>query len=213
MPNTVVRKLANRITLTPRDVEAVSSLKQAGIVDVTKVFDIGFRQPMNFTEGLNDRNKEGIQRALTPGITLGTTRTQLMKFDVEKGDCAVLKTLVLQKPAQAQVGEATVSISRDDDEDLIQFDPAAIQGSTANIELHIPAYNEIKVELESNTANQANYKAYAALQIKVVGLWTKARLLEFSEDSFPIELTVSEAEQREIDSLMLKELNRAGLML
>jgi len=77
-PNTVVRKLANRITLTKRDFEAVAALKQAGIVDVTKVFDVGFRQPMNYTEGLNDRNKEGIQRALTPGITLGTSRTQLV---------------------------------------------------------------------------------------------------------------------------------------
>jgi len=91
MPNTTMRRLANSIPLTKNDLDAIRGLKEAGIVDVTKVFEIGFRQPLNFSEGLDDRNKEGIQRALVPGITLGSTRTELMNFDVEKGDCAVLE--------------------------------------------------------------------------------------------------------------------------
>lgn len=211
MPNTTIRKLANKVQLTKFDLDAIRDLASAGIVDVDKVFRIGFRQPLNFSEGLDDRNKEGIQRALEPGITLGSTRTELVNFDVEKGDCAVLKTLLLQKPAQAQVGEATVSISRDDDADLIQFDPAALESSVTLLNIHIPAYNKLKVELESNTANQANYKAYAALEIKNVGLFHKARLQEFSSESFPPDIVVSDLEQDEIDKLLLRQLSRVGL--
>jgi len=190
-PSTVLRKLANRIPLSLRDLEAATQLKDAGIVDVDKVFQIGFRQPENFTEGLNDRNKEGIQRALVAGVNLSATRQELISFNVTPGDCAILKNLVIERPIQAEVGELTVFISRDDDDDLISYDPAVVQSSTSNLNLHIPAYDKLKVELLLNSGTHNNFKAFAGVEIKQVGLFTKARLQEFSGESFPTTIAVS----------------------
>jgi hypothetical protein len=210
-PSTVLRKLANRIPLSLRDLEAATQLKEAGIVDVDKIFQIGFRQPTNFTEGLDDRNKEGIQRAFVANVDLSATRQELVSFNVTPGDCAILKNLVIERPIQAEVGELTVFISRDDDDDLIAYDPAVVESSTTNLDLHIPSYAKLKVELLLNGGTHNNFKAYAGIEIKQVGLFTKARLQEFSGESFPTTITVSVEEQAQIDQLQLRNLARVGL--
>jgi len=209
---TTMRKLANKQPLNPRDTAAIARLAEAGL-DVLKVADIGLRVPRNFTEGLDDQNIDSFLRALGANVDLSTAgRTEIANIDVEPGTCAVLNSMTLEVPTQSEAREVSIFITRDDDNDLIVIDPAAFSSNKVEIPLFTPAYEKLKVEAILVSGVHNNYKASVGIEVKRVGLFTKARLLEFSNEFFPPQLPLTEEEIRQIDELNLRQLARVGAL-
>ena len=209
---TTIRKLANKKLLNPRDTAAMAILAEAGL-DITKIAEIGLRVPRNFNEGLDDQNIDSFLRALGAGVNLATSgRTEIANIDVEPGTCAVLNSLTLEVPIKAQAREVSIFITRDDDNDLITIDPAAFSSSKVEIPLFTPAYEKLKVEALLISGVHNNYKASVGIDVKRVGLFTKARLLEFSNEFFPPQLPLTDEEIKQIDELHLRSLARVGAL-
>lgn len=212
---TTIRKLANGRTLSSKDNDAIKILKgtkdSPGILDVISNFNIGMRIPKNFRDGLLDEVIGAEQRALGAGVNLVTgTRQELANIDVDSGTMLVLTNIGITVPVKADARDIEVFISRDDDSDLISFDPAALETSKKPFNLYTPAYDELKVEILQSAGVHNNFKAYAGFVKKRVGLFHKAKLLEFSADFIPDQINISEADLAAIDELHLRQLARVG---
>ena len=114
---------------------------------------------------------------------------------------------------QADAGEVSILISRDDDDDLYKFDPVAMGVNQISIPLFTPAYQELKVEVLQGSGVHNGFKAYAGISVKNVGLFHKARLQEFSPDFVPDQVAPTEAEEALITELNLRELARVGVTI
>lgn len=208
---TSIRKLANGKPFTARDEDAIARVLEVYGIDARAKFQTGFSLPKNFSEGFDDKNIDSVQRAFGDATTLTTAnRSELMNFDVQNGQCLVLNALNIEVPIQAEVGEVTGFISRDNDDDLIIFDPAAFQSRTVRLPINIVAYETLKVEFQLVSGAHGDFKAYAAASTKRVGLMTKAKLLEFSSQDYPSNLGLSTAEERIIQEMALQEVARVG---
>ena len=208
---TTIRKLANGQTLGTKDNKAIQVLKDAGLLDTISSFNIGMKIPKNFRDGLLDEVIGAEQRAFGAAVNLVTdTRQELANIDVDSGTMLVLTNLAMTVPVQAEAREVEVFISRDDDSDLLSFDPTALEATKKPFNLYTPAYNELKVEILQSAGVHNNFKAYAGFVKKRVGLFHKAKLLEFSADFIPDQISISEADLAAIDELHLRELARVG---
>lgn len=207
---TTVRKLVNNRSLNPRDRAAMEVLRASGL-DVASIVAIGMRIPRNFTTGLDDQSIASFQRALGAAVNLVTNnRQEVANINVDPGTCAVLNSISFTVPIQAQAREVSILITRDDDNDLISIDPAAFSGSKVEVPLFIPSYENLKVEVLQISGVHNNFKAQVGIEVKKVGLATKARLLEFSGEFFPPQLPLTDEDIAAIEELHLRELARVG---
>ncbi len=208
---TTSRKIFNGRTLSNRDRKAQEILAESGILNVEQAIQVASKLPKNVKSGLNDSNIGSFERAFGGGLNLITNqRAELANIDVSAGTVVVLTELAVTVPPQAQAGEVSIFISRDDDTDLYNFDPVALGIDQISIPLFTPAYKELKVEVLQISGVHNGYKAYAGFSVKNVGLFHKARLQEFSPDFVPDQVAPSETEEQLITDLNLRELARVG---
>lgn len=211
-PLTTVRKIVQGRSLSPRDNAAIARLTELGI-DLRTAVEIGIRIPRNMMEGLLDDTIDSFQRALGAAVNLITgTRQEIANVDIDPGTCGVLTSLSATAPIQAEAREVAILITRDDDDDLINIDPAAFSSSKVEIPLYIPSYEKMTVEALQVSGVHNNFKAFAGITVKRVGLFTIARLLEFSAEFFPATLNPSEAQLRRIEELGLRQMARVGVL-
>ena len=211
---TTSRKQFNGRTLSNRDIKAKEILAEAEILNVDQVIQTASKLPANVKTGLEDSNIDSFQRAFGGSLNLITNqRAELANIDVNAGTVAVLTELAVTVPVQAQAGEVSIFVSRDDDTDLYNFDPVALGVNQISIPLYTPAYKELKVEVLQISGVHNGYKAYAGVSVKNVGLFHKAKLQEFSPDFVPDQVAPSEAEEAVIEELHLRELARVGAQI
>ncbi len=210
-PLTVVRKIVEGKTLGPRDNAALLRLTEMGF-DIRTAIEIGIRIPRNFMEGLFDDTIDSFQRALGAGVDLATgNRQEIANVDIDPGTCGVITSLSSTVPVRAESREVAILITRDDDDDLVNIDPAAFKASKTEVPLYIPSYEKMTVEALQASGVHNNFKAFVGITVKRVGLFTIARLLEFSREFFPVTLNPSEAQLARIEELGLRELARVGV--
>ena len=211
-PLTTVRKLVEGRSLNARDTRAMALLVEM-VIDVVTAIEIGANIPKNFMDGLFDNTIASFQRALGAGVNLVTgARQEVANVDIDPGTCGVLTSLSFTVPVQAQAREVAVLISRDDDDDLISIDPAAFSSTKVEVPLYIPSYEEMKVELLQASGVHNDFKAFVGITVKRVGLFSIARLLEFSQEFFPTTLNPTEAQLARIEELGLRAMARVGVL-
>lgn len=211
---TTSRKEFNGRPLSNRDRAAKEILAANNILNVDQVIQTSEKLPANVKTGLNDANIGSFQRAFGGSLNLVTNqRAELANINIEAGTVAVLTELAVTVPAQADAGEVSIFISRDDDTDLYNFDPVALGVNQISIPLFTPAYQELKVEVLQTSGVHNGFKAYAGVSVKNVGLFHKAKLQEFSPDFVPDQVAPSPAEEQIITDLNLRELARVGAQI
>lgn len=208
------RKFFSGRPFSNRDIAAIAMLNEAGIINAEQVIQTSSKLPANVKTGLTDSNIGGFQRAFGGSLNLVTgQREELANINVEAGTVAVLTELAVTVPAQADAGEVSIFISRDDDTDLYNFDPVALGVNQISIPLYTPAYQELKVEVLQGSGVHNGFKAYAGVSVKSVGLFHKARLQEFSPDFVPDQVQPTPQEEAVITDLHLRELARVGVTI
>lgn len=211
-PLTVVRKIVEGKPLGPRDNAAIQRLTEMGL-DIRTAIEIGVRIPRNFMEGLFDDTIDSFQRALGAGVNLVTgSRQEIANVDIDPGTCGVLTALSATVPIQAESREVAILITRDDDDDLVNIDPAAFKASKTEVPLYIPSYEKMTVEALQASGVHNNFKTFVGITVKRVGLATIARLLEFSREFFPPTLNPTEVQLARIEELGLREMARVGVV-
>jgi len=211
-PLTVVRKIVEGRSLGPRDNAALQRLTEMGL-DIRTAIEIGVRIPRNLMEGLFDDTIDAFQRALGSGVDLVTgNRQEIANVDIDPGTCGVLTSLSSTVPVRAESREVAILITRDDDDDLVNIDPAAFKASLTELPLYIPSYEKMKVEALQASGVHNSFKAFVGITVKRVGLATIARLKEFSNEFFPVTLNPSEAQLARIEELGLREMARVGVV-
>jgi len=206
-----IRKM-NKEVLAKRDIQAIQILWQERKINVLERILNGSAVPPKFEDFLKIHEVVGTeQRAIKQNLTSVFSATELVKFDVPDGRVAVLEGITQDVGAQSTVGEVTISISRDNDKRFLEYDPACMGTSQKHYAWHIHAFDTMTIELKTTgTAN--DYKAYAGITIRHPGAAFKAKMEEFSPGVLPSELEPSEAEERIIEALRLRELARTGIV-
>ena len=217
------KKLGSGIPLSSADLDAIRDLqvlrKQRGLdpIDVERAVEVGIGLPNDFNDFLSLHEViRGSKWGVLPSSTnLSTTRTEIFNQDVvNKGrDGFTLESLYIERPSQAELGEVTVYISRDEDPDLISFDPACLAGDNTRLDLHIHAFDHLKVEVVKASGTHNSFKASCLVSQRKLGLGFKAKLAEFlGKNNLPNSIEISSAEQEIIDSQMLMQLARSGIV-
>lgn len=202
----------NKEVLSKRDIEAISILWKERKINVLERILNGSNVPPLWGDFLKIHEVIGTQQnAIKKTLTASYSDTSIIDFDVPEGKVATLEGLKHDVDAQATVGEKTISISRDDDKDYIEYDPACMEGSQIHTAWHIHAFDNINVRIK-DTALTANSKYWAGLTIRTPGAAFKAKMQEFSPGALPSSLEPTESEERLIDELRLRELARVGIV-
>ena len=209
---TTARKLTNGYPLARRDIEAMKILKQKHNIDVEKLVKRGMGIPAKFEQFLTIHEvNDGKQYTMKANLS-SSDRVTLVDVDVPKGYAYVLEGIHCDVGAQATVGEVNMYISRDGDPDLLKLDPACFGASQEPIQLHIHAFDNMKIEFDLNSGTHNNFKAYASFSVRKIGAGFKAKMMEFSPNSLPTHLDPTDEEMEIIESQNLREIARTGVM-
>lgn len=202
----------NKEVLNKRDIEAISILWEMRKINVLDRILNGSNVPPLFSEFLKIHEVVGTQQnGLKKTLTASYSDSSIIDFDVPEGRVVTLEGLKMDVGAQATVGEKTISISRDDDKNYIEFDPACMEGAQIHTPWHIHAFDNINVRIK-DTALTASSKYWAGLTIREPGAAFKAKMQEFSPGVLPSSLEPTESEERLIEELRLRELARCGII-
>lgn len=209
------------VKLSGRDEEAMSILRKRvdqgkPPIDFDLANKLGISIPQQFEDFLKIHEVVGgLQRSLIDSTNLSSgSRTQLADIDVPfRGERAiVLESIYVERPTQSELGEVNAYISRDDDADLVTFDPAELRGDNVRTDLHIHAFNNMLVEFDLTSGTHNSYKASAVFSVRKIGIGFKAKMLEFlGENLLPEEIEISTKEKDIIDDLNLLEVARVGM--
>ena len=180
------KKLGAGFALDEADLKAIEALdsgrRKAGLkpIDVLQAVEIGIGLPHSFTDflALHEVIRGSQWGSIPPSTNLSTSRTEIFNKDVINPgkEAFTLESLYIERPAQSEMGEVTVFISRDEDDDLISFDPACLAGDNTTLNLHIHAFEKLKVEVVKTSGTHNNFKASALVSQRKVGLGFKAKL-------------------------------------
>lgn len=206
----LIRK-ENKETLNKRDIDAISILWQERKINVLDRILNGSNVPPLFSDFLKVHEVVGTyENGIKAALTTTYAGTSIIDYDVPEGLVVTLEGIKQDVGAQATVGEKVISISRDNDKDYIEYDPACMEGAQINMPWHIHAFKNLNVRIK-DTASTADVKLWAGLTIRTPGAAFKAKMEEFSPGVLPSNLEPSESEERLIESLRLRELARVGI--
>lgn len=210
-----------QVKLSARDEEAMEILRKRvdqgkPAIDFDLANKLGISIPQRFEDFLKIHEVVGaLHRSLADSTNLATgSRTRLADIEVPfKGERAiVLESVYIERPTQSELGEVNAYISRDDDADLVTFDPAELRGDNVRTDLHIHAFNDIQIEFDLTSGTHNSYKASAVFSVRKIGIGFKAKMLEFlGANLLPEEIEISTAEKDIIDDLNLLEVSRVGM--
>lgn len=199
-------------TLGKVDINAIEILWREKKIDVLKRVLIGDSVPPLWTDFLKIHEVTGTREdAIKKTLTSSFNASPLIDFDVPDGFIATLEGYMGDVEAQSEVGEVTVQVTRDDDKPLFSFDPACLQASQTHQQLHVHVFSHLLIETKT-TGTAANFKQFAGVTLRKPGTAFKAKMLEFSPNSLPIDKEPSETEERLIDEFLLKQLARTGIV-
>ena len=202
----------NKKVLSHRDIQAISILWQERKINVLERILNGSNVPPVWEDFLKIHEVTGTEQdGIKKNLTDEYSNTSIIDYDVPEGRVATLEGLSSDVGAKNTLSEKTVSISRDNDKDYITYDPACMAASQSIETWHIHAFENINVRIK-DTAQTNNFKAWAGITIRKPGAAFKAKMEEFSPGVLSSSLEPSEAEERLIESLRLRELARVGIV-
>lgn len=202
----------NKEVLGKRDIQAIQILWQERKINVLERILNGNKVPPKFSDWLVIHEVIGTeQQAIKKTLTSVFNASPLIDFDVPEGRVAVLEGWSGDVGSQSLVGEGTLSISRDNDKNFIELDYNCMGTSQKHYDWHIHAFDNLTIELKT-TGTATNYKTWCGITIRNPGAAFKAKMEEFSPGVLPSKLEPTEAEERIIESLRLRELARTGII-
>lgn len=207
------------IPLNKRDKEAIAILQnraKQGLppINFDEALKLGIGVPKQFEDFLKIHESIGsVYSSLPDSTNLSTTRSVVMNEIVTNPgqEALVLEALFVPLEAQATMGEVTVYITRDNDTDMMSFDPACVKADQGRIDLHIHAFKQLIVEVVQSSGTHNSYKMSAIASRRKVGIGFKAKLEEFL-GRLPEPLVITPEEEAIIQQKNLRELARTGLL-